>query len=140
MIIQGLFIGLIQFAGFLAEYFYLAPGDVEKARAVTLYLCVFAQNLHAFNIRSRKLSIFQLGLTSNPWLLISFAGVVGITLITAYVPIFNTILGTEPIGLAEWLMIAALAVLPVIGMEIYKAVMRARERAGLPTGMTWSGP
>ncbi len=130
MIAQGLFIGLVQFAGFIGEYYWLAPGDIEKARAVALYLCIFAQNLHAFNIRSPKLSIFQLGVFSNPWMIYSFLTVTALTLITAYVPLFNSILQTEPIGLAEWVMIIGLAILPVIAMEIYKAILRARDRAG----------
>ncbi|MGB8645606.1 MAG: cation-translocating P-type ATPase [Anaerolineae bacterium] len=128
MLVQGLFIGLVQFAGFVAEYYWLAPGDLDRARSVTLYLCIFAQNLHAFNIRSQKLSIFQLGLFSNPWLIYSFLSVTAITILTAYVPLFNAILQTKPIGLAEWGVIIGLAILPVIAMEIYKAVRRRVDR------------
>jgi Ca2+-transporting ATPase len=121
MIGQGLFIGVIQFIGFAVEYFVFTQQDIGKSRSVALYLCIFAQNMHAFNIRSQRLSIFRLGLFSNPWMIWSFVTVAIITLITAYVPIFHTVLQTEPIGLSEWGMILTLAILPVIGMEMVKA-------------------
>jgi P-type Ca2+ transporter type 2C len=133
MIAQGLFIGLVQFVGFALEYWVFSQQDIEKARSVALYLCIFAQNLHAFNIRSQRLSLFRLGLFSNPWMILSFAAVTIITLITAYVPIFHTILQTDPIGPGEWGMILSLAILPVIGMEIVKAVWARGERR--ETGM-----
>jgi Ca2+-transporting ATPase len=122
MIGQGLFIGVVQFIGFALEYFVFTHQDIEMARSVALYLCIFTQNLHAFNIRSQRLSIFRLGVFSNPWLIWSFIGVTAITLMTAYVPVFHTILQTEPIGLIEWVMILSLAILPVIGMETVKAI------------------
>ncbi len=124
MISQGLFIGLVQFAGFLLEYLVFTDHDIVRARSVTLYLCILTQNLHAFNIRSQWLSIFRLGLFSNPFLIFSFVAVVAITLLTAYVPIFRTILQTEPIGLREWAMIIGLAILPVFAMEIVKEIRR----------------
>lgn len=130
MIGQGLFIGVVQFVGFALEYLVLTQQDIEKARSVALYLCIFAQNLHAFNIRSQRLSIFRLGVFSNPWLILSFAGVTVITLITAYTPIFHAILQTEPIGLTEWGMILGLAILPVIAMEIVKAIWARGEQRG----------
>jgi P-type Ca2+ transporter type 2C len=127
MIAQGLFIGVVQFVGFALEYLVFTQQDIEKARSVALYLCIFAQNLHAFNIRSQRLSIFKLGLFSNPWMILSFAAVTIITLITAYLPFFHTILQIDPIGPSEWGMILSLAVLPVIGMEIVKAVWARHE-------------
>lgn len=127
MMCQGLFIGVVQFAGFLLEYFVFTHQDIEMARSVTLYLCIFAQNLHAFNIRSQTVSIFRLGVFSNPWMIWSFLAVTAITFITAYVPIFHRILGTEPIGAGEWGMIFGLAILPVIGMEIVKAIWARKE-------------
>ena len=98
MIGQGLFIGVIQFIGFVLEYFVFTRQDIEMARSVALYLCIFTQNLHAFNVRSQRLSIFRLGVFSNPWLIWSFVTVTIITLITADVPIFHTILQTKAIG------------------------------------------
>jgi Ca2+-transporting ATPase len=127
MIGQGLFIGVVQFIGFALEYFVFTPQDIGMARSVALYLCILAQNLHAFNVRSQRLSIFRLGVFSNPWLIWSFATVTVLTLMTAYVPIFHTILQTKAIGLGEWVMILSLAILPVIGMEIVKAVWARRD-------------
>lgn len=130
MISQGMFIGLIQFIGFALEYFVFTAQDIDMARSVALYLCILTQNLHAFNVRSQRLSIFRLGVFSNPWLIWSFVAVVVITVLTAYLPIFHTILQTKPIGLSEWAMILSLAVLPVIGMEMVKANWARNDRRG----------
>ncbi|NIN93429.1 MAG: hypothetical protein GTN93_01015, partial [Anaerolineae bacterium] len=51
-------------------------GGAERARVMAFSTTIFAQNIHAFNVRSNRYSIFELGLFSNRWLVYAFGAVI----------------------------------------------------------------
>jgi len=79
-------------------------------------------------VRSNRLSIFQLGPFSNPYLVGAFTLVVVTLLGLIYIPPLQEIFKTALLGWDDWLVISALALLPLVVMEIYKFVLRAREK------------
>jgi Ca2+-transporting ATPase len=127
MFFQGSIVGISTLAAFAIEYF-LGSGNLARAQAEAFAASILAQNVQAFNVRSNRLSIFQLGPFSNPYLVGAFTLVVVTLLGLIYIPPLQEIFKTVPLGLNDWLVISALALLPLVVMEIYKFVLRAREK------------
>ena len=110
-----------------ALYFYrvrVAHVDIVVARSYTMCLMVFIQNIHAFNCRSEKQSVFKIRLLSNPVFLFGIIGTILLQLIVMEVPIFTEFLQTismPPMLVAEFFGIALII---LVALELYKAVAR----------------
>jgi len=61
---EGLMLALIALGAFSATLF-LWGQSIQQARTVTFTVMVLAQLVHAFNSRSDRLSLIQLGMTNN---------------------------------------------------------------------------
>lgn len=121
MLFQGLIIGAVTLAAFGIEYFLRGAGE-ERARVLAFSTSIFAQNVHAFNLRSSTISVFKLGLFSNRALVGAFVTVVLSELAIIYIPFFHPIFQTMPLKAVDWMLIAGLGLLPLIVMEIVKFV------------------
>lgn len=119
MLFQGMIIGAVTLAAFAIEYFIRGGGE-ERARVLAFSTSIFAQNVHAFNLRSNTLSIFKLGLFTNMALIWAFVAVLLSELVIIYVPVFHPIFQTMPLDLADWAVIAGLGLVPLVIMEIVK--------------------
>lgn len=125
--IQGVIIGLLTLGAFAIEY-YLVGGGVERARVMAFSTTIFAQNIHAFNVRSNRFSVFQLGLFTNRWLVAAFGAVILSELAVIYVPFFQPIFKTMPLSLQDWGVVMGLGVMPLVIVEIVKLVRRVLGR------------
>lgn len=123
MAIQGLIIGLLTLGAFALEY-YILGGGVERARVMAFSTTIFAQNVHAFNVRSNRYSIFELGLFSNRWLVGAFCTVILSELAIIYVPFFQPIFKTMPLTLSDWGIVVGLGLMPLVIVEFIKLVNR----------------
>jgi Ca2+-transporting ATPase len=123
MLMQGTIIGLLTLGAFLFEYLVMG-GGVDRARVIAFSTTIFAQNVHAFNVRSDRYSVFQLGLLSNPWLLVSFGVVIVSELAVIYVPFLQPIFKTMPLGVQDWAVIIGLGLMPLVIVEFIKLMNR----------------
>ncbi|HUS71343.1 MAG TPA: cation-translocating P-type ATPase [Anaerolineae bacterium] len=123
MLMQGTIIGLLTLGAFLFEYLVMG-GGVDRARVIAFSTTIFAQNVHAFNVRSDRYSVFQLGLLSNPWLLVSFGVVIVSELAVIYVPFLQPIFKTMPLGAQDWAVVIGLGVMPLVIVEFIKLINR----------------
>lgn len=116
---QGLLIGLLTFLGYLIGY-YIAPSGLREVTAQTMAFMVLSlsQLAHALNARSDTTSIFKLK-RSVPMiiaLIISLLLQVVIIIFGFSRKLFNI----TTLSLIQWLIIAALALTPLIVVEIQK--------------------
>jgi P-type Ca2+ transporter type 2C len=95
----------------------------ETMAFVTLSLC---ELFRSFTCRSERLSLFQIGVFSNPWLVGAFLLSVSLLLPTVLVPFLNPIFETRPLGLNEWTVVMGLAIIPAVAEEITKWFLRRR--------------
>ncbi len=123
MAVQGLIIGLLTLGAFVIEY-YIMGGSAERARVMAFSTTIFAQNIHAFNVRSNKYSIFELGPFSNRWLVGAFGMVILSELAIIYLPIFQPVFKTMPLTPSDWSIVLGLGLMPLIIMEIIKLTNR----------------
>jgi len=81
---------------------------------------------YVFSIKSLKTQIYKYNIFNNPYLV--GATIVGVSLMVAAVhaPILNALLGTVPLTLKNWGVVAGLATLNLIGVETVKWVFRKK--------------
>ncbi|NNE85488.1 MAG: HAD-IC family P-type ATPase [Alphaproteobacteria bacterium] len=98
------------------------------ARNLLLLLMVMFENMHALNARSETRSVFRIPFAANPFLIIAIVAAQGLHITAMYVPGLNDVLGLQPVALADWLMVAAVAASLLIVGEILKMITVAQNR------------
>ena len=100
--------------------------DVQTAETmafVTLSLC---ELFRAFTCRSERLSLFQIGPFSNPYLVGAVLVSILLLVATVFVPFLNPIFNTHALSLTEWEVVIGLALIPAVTEEITKWYLRRR--------------
>jgi P-type Ca2+ transporter type 2C len=95
----------------------------ETMAFITLSLC---ELFRVFTCRSERLSVFQIGVFSNPWLVGAVALSVSLLLPTVFVPFLNPIFDTHWLTLTEWEIVVGLVLIPAVTEEITKWFLRRR--------------
>lgn len=99
----------------------LARGDsLEQARTLACNLFVLVETLYLFNCRSLTRPCWRVG-TRNPWVWAGAAGMLAAQLAFTYVPAFNRVFQTAPLGWAAWLSVAFVALVCSAAVELHKA-------------------
>lgn len=130
MVQRTLIMGVILAAGTIFIFlFHLNNGvPVERARTIALTTMVFFQFYQAFNCRSESQSVFRMNPLGNPLLFISLIAAFLAQLSVLYVPAFQWIFRTEPLGINEWVKIGLVSCSIVIVVEIDKMIRNRRKR------------
>jgi len=89
----------------LFEWMEWRGAPVEQARTVAVNIFVFGEMFYLFNCRSLTVSMFELGVFSNPWLLAGVATMTVFQLLFTYAPWMNAAFHTAPVGGVEWALI-----------------------------------
>jgi P-type Ca2+ transporter type 2C len=120
---QGVMLGAISLGAF-AYSLYGLHQEVEQARAVAFTVMVIAQLVHAFNCRSERWSLFQVGLWTNRPLLLAFTLSLGTQVVVLTVPAVSTIFKVVPLPIEDWALMGAMGLLPFVIMETVKLLRR----------------
>jgi len=125
ILLSGLFMGIIVY---IVWVFLLKKVnmDVNVARGYIMTLMVFMQNIHVFNCRSEKHSIFKSNPFKNPLIIVAVVGSIGLQLIIMHVPILSHLLKTESVSALHmlWLFLTAIPILIV--MEVFKFIRKKK--------------
>lgn len=93
---------------------------LEEARTLAVNVFVLVETVYLFNCRSLVRPFWTVPAFSNPWVWAGSAAMLALQLIFTYVPAFNRVFQTAPIGLADWAALAGVAVVCMILVEIEK--------------------
>ncbi len=105
----------------------LLMGDNEAlARTLAVNVFVFGEMFYLFNCRSMTLPVWSLGLFSNPLLWAGVAVMTLLQLLYTYLPVFNTVFQSAPMGLKEWGMVLTSSLTIFVVVEIEKRISRRR--------------
>jgi magnesium-transporting ATPase (P-type) len=85
---------------------------------------VFGQIFLLLNCRSRRYTMFKLGVFSNRWLLLGVALMVLAQLLFTYAPLMNQLFSTAGIGLGDWGIILGASVAFYLSVELLKRHLR----------------
>ena len=122
---QGLAIGTISILGF-AYCLYVMDLDLELARTLTFMTLIGAQLAHAFNCRNERLSLFSIGILSNPALLLAVAASASLQTALVLMPWSRELFKLAPFDLKHWLLALGAGILMLAVMEMWKAAARGR--------------
>ena len=119
-VVSGLVMGVLAFS----TWAWLLAQDmgVPEARNFVLLLMVLLENVHAFNCRSERISVFRVSLRRNPLLIGGVLLAQGIHILCMQWPFMQQVLGVAPVTLSAWLSLLGLAGLLLVVMEIFKYI------------------
>lgn len=89
---------------------------------------ILAELFRAYSNRSEHYSVFTLGFFSNKYLNNAILISTALTLAVVYIPGVNTLFGTRPMLLEDWVIILGFAVIPFVIGEVFKLVYHAGTR------------
>jgi Ca2+-transporting ATPase len=130
------FIGLIAWQGILLtgvtlfafgvgmQWYGTDGAGFQRANTLAFMTLALAQVFHAFNTRSQLRSAFTNRLFTNGWLWAAVLLCLILQIVAVYVPLLQRVLHTVPPSIADWELIAACSLTPVVVVEIVKAIQR----------------
>jgi len=126
MLIGGIWIGVVTLWSF--RWALDIGRSMAEAQGVCFLSLILIQFFNAYNFRSDKHSLLQIGIFKNKWLNIAVGSQVVLMLVIFYVPFFQPLFNTVALDLQEWIcvLLVSASVFPVI--EGTKAIFRYRER------------
>jgi len=119
--------GLILAALALGAFSYSLYGlhqDLDQARTVAFTVMVVAQLVHAFNCRSERWSLFQLGVGTNLALVWAVLLSLAVQIAVLTVPAVATVFKVAPLPVEDWALMGAMGLLPFVIMETVKLFRR----------------
>jgi P-type Ca2+ transporter type 2C len=130
MIWQTLISGGVMFASTLGLWIWLLESGYAEAEArnLVLLLMVLFQNYHVFNARSEYESAFRVPLQRNVFLVVGVVAALGLHILAMYLPFLQGVLDLAPVSLADFGLMAGLAVSILVVMEIFKLIWRWRSK------------
>lgn len=117
---SGSFIALGVLAVFWAGW--AGSGNLELARTMAFNSLVLSQLLFVFTCRSERHSILELGLLTNPKLVLAVLCSGALQAAVIYAPFLRTVFHTVPLDAPQWLFILAVSALPTVTGTIYRQV------------------
>ena len=113
----------IAIATLIVFYSYMLSGSANAAmvaNTTAFTAMVILEKMNVLNFRSSRLPMSQIGYFSNPWLLVAWAGTIGLQVCAVYVPFLQKALHTVPLGVNDWLVIIAVSVPILLVTEAIK--------------------
>lgn len=112
--------------GTIPLFKYFLP-DIDKARTVAFATMSMFQLFNVLNMRSLKKSLFEIGVFSNKWIIISLIFSAAAMLGVIYLPWIKDIFSFVPLTLGEFLLITLIGSSVFIAGEIYKYLKYKRK-------------
>lgn len=121
---------LIAWAAFALFHWSAARGDpLELSRTLVVNLIVVMEIAYLFSVRYLHLTSFTLtGVLGTPAVLTGVALSVTAQAIFTYVPLFQTVFASRPVGLGDGLLILATGAVLLVVLEIEKWIRRGISR------------
>ena len=120
---EGLMLSAIALGAFSYSLYGLHQ-DLDQARTVAFTVMVVAQLVHAFNCRSDRWSLFQLGVGTNRALLWAFLFSCAVQIAVLTVPAVSPIFKVASLPMEDWLLMGTAGLVPFIMMELAKIFRR----------------
>ncbi|MFZ5648496.1 MAG: calcium-translocating P-type ATPase, SERCA-type [Bacillota bacterium] len=124
---SGTAIALVTLAAFTLALF--GSGNIDLARTVSFNTLVFAQLFYVFTCRSEHHTILELGILSNPQLVMAVVCSSVLQLSVTHLPFLQKVFHTVPLSPFQWCVIISLSALPTVAGIILRGVqVKARQK------------
>ncbi|MDD3858385.1 MAG: calcium-translocating P-type ATPase, SERCA-type, partial [Methanoculleus sp.] len=118
ILIIGVWLGLLTIYVFSSLY----EVDIVRARTMAFTGLVIFELYNVLNFRSFRFPLHRIGFFTNPTLLLAILGTLALQALVVYVPILQVFLGTAPLALADWGLLALLGLPVLLAGEAYKII------------------
>jgi Ca2+-transporting ATPase len=125
MLVQGMLVAMAASIGF---YLVRLTGTEDEARTVAFAIMAFSQLGFSMACRSFKLTVPELGLFSNPYLLAAIATSALLQVAVITLPAARPIFESSPFGPRQWGLVVGLSLIPGTATELLKLLVRATDR------------
>jgi Ca2+-transporting ATPase len=121
-------IGIITDIGLFGLYFWLLNSEYTMPHVRTIMFTALAIDslFYVFSIRSMRTSIFRMNPFGNKWLNAAVVAGFLIQLAVVYIPSMQKLFSTVPLSINEWVIILALSMVKIIGIESTKEFFMKR--------------
>ncbi|MEW9082855.1 calcium-transporting P-type ATPase, PMR1-type [Caldanaerobacter subterraneus] len=119
ILFEGMLIGLVTLIAFVIGL----KQNIETARTMAFAVLTLSQLAQALNVRSDK-SIFKIGLFTNKYMIFALIVAILLQVILIVTPL-NAVFGLKNINVYDWDIIIAMAILPLLVMEVVKFFKKA---------------
>jgi Ca2+-transporting ATPase len=127
IIVRGIIISVAVLSIYIIGFF--ADGkNLDLARTMAFTALVFIQLFYVFDCRSERYSIFELGITSNKYLLGAVLASMLMQLMVIYIPFFQKAFKTVPLEIWHWVLIITISIGTTLLQGLYRAVKIRRKR------------
>jgi Ca2+-transporting ATPase len=127
--LSGIIVQTIAISAATLTAFAIGRGiNIDLAETMAFVTLSVSELLRAYTARSENVTIFKIGVFSNPMMNWAVLASLALVLAVVYVPFLQPIFNTTAIDLRYWLMILPLILLPSVAAELSK-VFIARRRA-----------
>lgn len=123
---HALWVGLLMAALALGTLAWARHTGNAHWQTMTFTVLTLSQLTHIMAIRSERQSLFRLGVTSNPALLLAVVATLLLQLATIYVPAMNRLFHTVPLTAGELAACVVMASLVFVAVEFEKFLVRCR--------------
>ncbi len=117
MVLEGIMIGVLSLIAFsFGNYIWK---DTVTAQTMAFCVLCISQLLHAFNMRSDQ-SLFKIGFFTNKVMNFAFVICSALQLSVVCIEPLARIFKVTPLSSTQWLVVAALAIVPLVVVELEK--------------------
>ncbi|WP_062352899.1 calcium-translocating P-type ATPase, PMCA-type [Bacillus kwashiorkori] len=109
---------------FSIDYGNISNDALTHAQTMAFITLSVSQLFHSLNLRSRKKSIFQIGLFTNKYLIGAIIVGILIQLALVYIPFLHDVFGIHLLSGNDWLFVIGVSLIPIIANELFKAGRR----------------
>jgi Ca2+-transporting ATPase len=120
---EGLTLSAIALGAFSYSLYGLHQ-NLEQARTVAFTVMVVVQLVHAFNCRSERWSLFQLGVGTNRALVWAVLLSLAVQTAVLTVPAVSSVFKVAPLPIEDWALMGSAGLVPFIVMELAKILRR----------------
>ena len=126
IIVQGFMQSVIVLGVYLLSTPLGLAQNMAEASTMAFLTLGFVQLFHAYNMRSRYLSLFKEGLFNNKYMNLAFIASGALLVAVALIPPVADLFGIATLSIVEWVVafFAGFLIIPMV--EIYKLVIRAK--------------
>lgn len=120
--IRIIIVGFLMALSTLGAYvFALNYGTLERARTIAFATLVTVELIHAFECRSERKLIFEIGIFSNLYLVLAVLTSFLLFLATIYIPTLSVVFKTTVLTAYDWMVIAFFASIEFVFNNLYTA-------------------
>ena len=105
--------------------------DVYTAETMAFATLSLCELFRSYTVRSERISIFKMGIFSNPYMQYAVGFSILLLLLVINVPFLQVIFNTHFLSLNEWGVVVGLALIPAVSEEITKFGQRLYDRRKL---------